>query len=403
VGARAAAERDQRLAAGLLAGGDLTAPPIGIYAHVPFCARRCSYCDFFVVVRAGEESERRLAAALRRDLEMAAAGGLAGRPADTLYFGGGTPSRLAPEEVESLLSATRALFAWAPPGEVTLEANPERLDARRLEALRRAGVNRLSLGVQTLEARALRALGRLHGAADVHAAARAARAAGFENLSFDLIAGLPGEPAGRLQADIEALLDHRPEHLSIYTLDLDKDTALKRAVEAGRARLPAEEETVESLEAAAALLERAGYDRYEISNFALPGRRSVHNLKYWTDGEFLGVGPSAWSYLDGRRQRRAADLAEYVAAVEGGTIPLAVDEPPDPDRRLAEAVVMGLRLLSGVDLAECGRAHGRDAWAIYSGRVRRLESEGWLETRGSRVRLTPRALPVANTVWAEFI
>jgi oxygen-independent coproporphyrinogen-3 oxidase len=378
-------------------------PPLGIYAHVPFCARRCSYCDFFVVVGAGPGTERRLAAALRRELEIAAAQGLGGRPADTLYFGGGTPSRLPAGEVAELLSAVRALFDWRPPGEVTLEANPEGLDERKLAGLRRAGVNRLSLGAQTLDPRALRSLGRLHGPSEVHAAARAARAAGFDNLSFDLICGLPGAPVERLRADIEELLAHRPEHLSIYTLDMDKETPLKRAAEAGRTRLPGDEESMAALEAAAARLEQAGYERYEISNFALPGKRSAHNLKYWTDAEFLGVGPSAWSYLGGRRLRCVAHLERYLTAIEAGTIPVETEEAADPDRRLAEAVVMGLRLKAGIDLADCGRPHGRDAWSIYAERVRRLEREGWLETRGFRVRLTPRALPVANSIWAEFI
>ena len=378
--------------------------PLGIYVHVPFCPRRCSYCDFFVVAGAAPELERRLARALVGDLLLAAEHGLAGRAADTLYFGGGTPSRLTAAEVGAILTAARRSFNWHDAAEVTLEANPERLTPEHLGALRAAGVNRLSLGVQTLDGATLRSLGRLHGEEEVHAAARAARAAGFDNLSFDLICGLPGLEAGRWARDLERLVgEHAPEHVSVYTLEMDKQMPLRREVEAGRVRLPADEETMTAFESAARLLERLDYERYEVSSFARPGFRSAHNLKYWTDAPFLGIGPSAWSYLDGRRLRRAADVERYLGAVEAGEIPGEAADEDDPDRRLAEAVILGLRLREGVDLALCGRVHGKDAWAVYGERVRRLEAEGWLETSGDRVRLTPAALPVANAVWSEFL
>ncbi len=387
---------------------------MGIYAHVPFCSRRCTYCDFFVVTGAAPEAERRLARALERDLEISAAGrldggaaggaqALEGAPVDTFYFGGGTPARLAAEDVGRVLARARRLFDWREPAEVTLEANPESLDEPRLAALREAGVGRLSLGAQTLDEEALRALGRLHGESEVHASARAARRCGFEDLNFDLICGLPGLDPERFGQGLVRLLEHAPEHVSIYLLDMDTETPRRRAVEAGRAGLPPEDLTVETFAAAAQILQRAGYERYEVSNFALPGRRSRHNLKYWTDAPFLGIGPSAWSYLGGRRVRRVADLGRYLDGIEGGQAPCEPVEKDDPRRRLAEAVVMGLRLREGVDLEACGRAHGADALALYGERVRRLQSEGWLESAGGRVRLTPAALPVANSIWAEFI
>jgi len=378
--------------------------PLGVYVHVPFCARRCSYCDFFVVAGPAAGLERRLARALAEDIRLSARlQGLGGQPVDTLYFGGGTPSRLQAGEVARIVAAVREVFEWREPAEVTLEANPEGLDAPKLAALREAGVNRLSLGVQTLDDAALRALGRLHGEAEVHAAARAARRSGFSNLNFDLICGLPGLGLEPWIEGIERLLEHAPEHVSIYTLDMDKDTPLRRAAESGSTRLPAEERTLEAFEAGARVLEAAGYERYEVSNFARPGGRSRHNLKYWTDMRFLGVGPSAWSYLQGGRVRRVADLERYLAGVEASDPPCEPPERNDPDARLAEAVVLGLRLRDGVDLAERGREHGRDAWARYGETVRRLTEEGWIETSCGRIRLTPAALPVANEIWEQFI
>jgi oxygen-independent coproporphyrinogen-3 oxidase len=380
---------------------------LGIYVHVPFCSRRCSYCDFFVVTGAGGPLERRLARALVADLDLAAQHGLAGEPADTLYFGGGTPSRLRPEELGACVDAVRRLFDWRDSAaEVTLEANPEDLDEERLAAFLGRGVDRLSIGVQTLDEAALRALGRLHGEAEVHAAALAARRAGFANLSFDLICGLPGLGVRTWLEALERLLGHEPQHLSIYMLDMDKHTPLRQAVEAGRDALPEESVVLEAFAGAAEALEAAGYERYEISNFARPGFGSRHNLKYWRDVPFLGVGPSAWSYLEGRRFRRVADLPRYLAGVESGAMPC---DPPgehdglDAERRLAEAIVLGLRLREGVDLAACGTPYGRDAWGLFGERVRRLEAEGWLDTSGGRVRLTRAALPVANEIWEQFL
>ena len=377
---------------------------LGIYAHVPFCARRCTYSDFFVVTGAGEAAERRLARALVADLHLSAQQGLAGSAADTLYFGGGTPSRLRPEEIRACLEAARQSFEWPSTGaEVTLEANPERLDERLLAAFREAGINRLSLGAQTLDEETLRSLGRLHGEAEVHAAARCARAAGFTNLNFDLICGLPGLVTGPWIEALGRLLEHAPEHLSIYQLDMDKQTPLRRAVEAGGATLPEDAVVVEAFEASTEALERAGYEQYEISNFARPGFRSLHNMKYWTGAPCLGVGPSACSYIGGRRPRRVGDLERYMTEIEAGRIPCDPVEELDADRRLAEAVVLGLRLREGIDLAACGAPHGRDAWHLFGDRVRCLEQEGWLEVSGSRIRLTRAALPVANEIWQQFL
>lgn len=377
---------------------------LGIYAHVPFCVRRCAYCDFFTLTDVSDGARSRLARALVRDLELAAQEGLQPRKVDTLYFGGGTPSRLDPGEIRAVVESVRRLFEWCDPAEVTLEANPEDLQVAHLEALRAAGVNRLSLGVQTLDGATLRALGRLHGEREVHAAARAAREAGFDNLNLDLICGLPGLERSKWVDQLGTLVDrHQPEHLSIYLLDMDKQTPLLGEVDAGRVQLPSDPEVLGAFEGSLELLDTAGYERYEISNFARPGYRCRHNLKYWLDESFLGVGPSAWSYIGGQRWRRVADLEEYLKAIDAGRIPNDSIEPVDPDRRLAEAVIMGLRLRDGIDLEACGRAHGRDAWAVYGERVRHLEEQGWLEQVRGRLRLTDTAMPVANSVWAEFL
>ncbi|MEE9219115.1 MAG: coproporphyrinogen-III oxidase family protein, partial [Acidobacteriota bacterium] len=306
--------------------------------------------------------------------------------------------------IAAVVAKVERCFGWSEPVEVTLEANPEDLGLKYLEAALEAGVNRLSLGVQSLDGSTLRALGRLHGTPEVHAAARAARGAGFRNLNFDLICGLPGQAPAEWARDVEVLIEeHDPEHVSVYMLDMDKQTPLALDAKAGRARLPCEDEVVEAFTHTARVLQRAGYERYEVSNFARPGFRARHNLKYWSDAPFLGVGPSAWSYLGARRLRRVADLERYLSAIEDSSIPYETIEPADPDRRLAEALIMGLRLCEGVDLAACGRRYDRDVWAIYGERIRRLQSDGWLESVGERLRLSAAALPVANSIWAEFL
>jgi len=376
---------------------------IGLYVHVPFCTVRCSYCSFYLVPSRGRD----LAAYARAvTAEIAAgaasfvaaeAGGKATVPvADTLHFGGGTPSLLSGALLVSIVSAARAAFHLPAGAEISLEANPEDLTPGRLADLRAAGVTRLAIGVQSLDDRLLRMMLRPHDASTAIGAVKAARQAGFRSLAADLILGLPDQEAGPALSDLLTLVDLGVDHLSLYLLEVHERTRLGRAVALGRAT-PAPADTVADLyEGAADLLEARGFEHYEISNFARPGHRSRHNLKYWTDEAYLGFGPSAHSYLAGERWANPADLGTYVA--RGG---VGLDRALDTQSRLGrgtEALLAGLRLSEGVDLEALRRRYGDRLPGEGDPAIGELRAAGLVDAEGGRLRLTRRGRLVSNEV-----
>lgn len=355
---------------------------LGIYIHIPFCRSKCAYCDFYSLAR-GEDSMDAYAAALSAALRDAAPGA-AGYAVDTVYFGGGTPTALGAKRLAALLDVVTAQYAVAPDAEITTEANPESArDAIALRTLRGAGFNRVSLGMQSADDGELRAVGRIHTAADTAAAVEAARAAGFRNLSLDLIYGLPAQTLSRWLGNLDAALALRPEHLSCYGLKVEPDTPLWARRE--NACLPDDDAQAEMYLAAVARLEARGYAQYEISNFALPGRESRHNLKYWTLGEYLGFGPGAHSDFGGRRFAVARDLDAFLA----GRIVHSEDAAITPRERAAERVMLGLRTAEGLDAATLAGAENV---------LRQCEAHGLAASRGGRWRLTPRGFLVSNAV-----
>lgn len=270
----------------------MTAPPpstgpAGVYVHVPFCERHCTFCDFPTVIGREERIEPYLDALVA---EIAAGQTALPREADTIYVGGGTPSRLAPQQLRRVLDAVRARFAVAAGAEVTVECNPESLDAAKLAGYADAGVTRISLGIQTLSDEVLRATGRLHDRARSLAALRAAKACGAFAVSVDLMAGLPGDPPESWLATLDAVLDEVPDHVSVYLLEIDKPTPLARALRDGRVRVPGGRALASLYARAAARLEAGGWAQYEIASFARPGRRCRHNRKYWTECWYGGSG-----------------------------------------------------------------------------------------------------------------
>jgi oxygen-independent coproporphyrinogen-3 oxidase len=381
--------------------------PLGLYAHIPFCARRCDYCDFFVVI--GRDREAWFFEWLEKDL--AASVSRLGEPspdADTLYLGGGTPSSVAPEAIARTVEAVRRLVSLDAGAEVTLEANPETVTPERAAAWRRAGINRLSLGVQSLNDAVLRPRGRAYSAEEAIGAVRIARRAGFDNIGLDLIAGLPGETLPGFREGIGRCLDLSPEHLSLYLLETDdagKETLLTQAVRSGRERLPAEDEVVGMYADSAGLMADAGYHHYEISNFARPGFESRHNLKYWTSQPWLGIGPSAHSHLGGRRFGRPADLARWVEWIASGA-----PVPPGEDytlesaaARAREALTMALRLLDGVDPAGFSARWGLDPRRDLAGEIESLRNDGLLRADPGPLALTRRGLLLANEAFARLL
>jgi oxygen-independent coproporphyrinogen-3 oxidase len=370
----------------------------GLYLHVPFCEAICSYCNFNRgLLDAG--LKRRYVAAVER--EILAAG--AGAPADTVYFGGGTPSLLDPGEVARLLEACRRAFRLTADPEVTLEANPESVTRERLQAYRAAGVNRLSLGVQSFRDEELVRLGRLHDAARARAAVAEARAAGFDNLSLDLMMWLPGQHLGDWQQSVEALIALEPDHASLYLLELYPNAPLKEEMaRSGWSRSP-DDDAAEMYLWALDRLDGAGYEQYEISNVARPGRRARHNLKYWTGGEWFGFGCGAHSTAEGARWRNVAGTGDYVALVERGETPRIDRHGLSPQERLEEALFMGLRLADGIDAATVGAEHGTDVWGRYGDALAPYVEAGALVKTGDRLRLTRSGMLVANEVLSVFV
>jgi oxygen-independent coproporphyrinogen-3 oxidase len=374
---------------------------LGVYLHIPFCASRCSYCDFATLAGVPERIGPYLAT-LRQEVETWCRRRARRERADTVFFGGGTPSLLPASEVERLLETLRRSLEILPGAEITLEANPESLTQAKVEAYRGAGVTRISLGVQSFRDATLKSLERAHDAAQARLAFRLAREAGLA-VSLDLIFGLPGQGLEDWREDLEEALELAPEHLSTYLLETDHETPLARDLAEGRVEAPDPDLAARQLRLARSLFSRAGYRHYEISNYARPGHASRHNLKYWSDRPFVGFGLSAASYLEGERRANLRDLDPYLEDVREGRVGGRLLEPYRPERRLQEALFTGLRRLSGVSLRRLARRYGERRLARHRPALDDLVDRGLLLRSGERLRLSARALPIANEVFVRFV
>lgn len=374
--------------------------PLGVYLHFPFCAIRCSYCDFPTVAGRDDRIEAYLAAL---DREIRTMQPDLPRAADTVFLGGGTPSRMTPAQVERVLEGVRARFDLSPAAEITLEGNPESLTAESLRGFRAAGVTRVSVGVQSLDDAVLARAGRAHDAAGAERAVRQARGAGVPEVSLDLIAGLPGERLDRWGETVRRAAGFGPDHVSVYLLESDKETPLGRAVRAGRAAIAGDDALAAAYEDTVAVLEGEGFALYEISNFARDGKRSRHNLKYWTDAPFAGFGNGAHGYVHGRRRANLRELAAYLEAVGEGREPLEWEEGFERRRRLAEALFLGLRVLEGVDLRALASRYGEDPRRVWAEAWTRGEEAGLVVFEDDRARLTREGRLRSNELFQELV
>jgi putative oxygen-independent coproporphyrinogen III oxidase len=387
--------------------------PHGLYIQVPFCQTKCTYCNFHTgVFSAGLQSP--YIRAVCREMKMfrewseplgIASGAYADLPisVDTVYVGGGTPSMLAAADLARLLESARDTFLchWT---EVTLEADPETVTPERAAAWRAAGFDRVSLGAQSFHDRELAAAGRQHRRADIYAADRVLRQAGFANLSFDLIAGLAHQTRASWSDSLQRLIDLHPEHISIYMLEIDEGSRLGAESLAGGSRygaaaLPSDDDVADSYDSARALLAVAGYEHYEISNWARPGFRSRHNLKYWQRGPYFGFGAGAHSFDGHIRWAKAHDPAAYTSAIEKNQWPIEQRQVVTPEQALEEELFLGLRQLCGIDVAALEARYGRDLRA----RIAPLLEQGLVELRGPTLRLAPARLTVSNEVFVSLL
>ena len=377
---------------------------LGLYLHIPFCQSLCSYCNFNRGLF-DADLKARYVGALRQEIEEAGDG----RAADTVFFGGGTPSLLEPTEVRELLTACCDAFDVPPHAEVTLETNPETVTPEKMAGFRAAGVNRISFGVQSFDDDELDRLERAHSASRAVEAVGVARAAGFDNVSLDLMLWLPGQSPASWLRTIGRALELEPEHLSMYLLELYPNAPLKDAM--ARAQVAESASWAQAADDQAAdmylegleLVDSAGYSQYEISNVAKPGRESRHNLKYWQSGAWRGFGCGAHSTVDGLRWRNVSSTADYVDRLRRGSTVRIDVVPLSPASRVEEALFTGLRLSEGLDRRNFQARFGVDPWQRYGASLQPYVEDGLMWQGGDRFGLTRRGMLVANSILAEFV
>jgi oxygen-independent coproporphyrinogen-3 oxidase len=372
---------------------------IALYIHFPFCRRRCSYCSF--VSYLGRESDiPEYVNALKKELIPRASD----QRVHSIYFGGGTPSLLSPEQIDDILHTIHSLLAVDEASEVTLEANPGTVDEPYLADIIKLGINRLSLGVQSLNDGELALLGRIHTTSEARDAVQFARNAGFTNLSLDLIYGLPGQTLKSWHRTLGEVIDLNPEHISLYPLTLEDDSPMRMAIERGEVPPIDPDLTADQYELAQDTLAAHGYLHYEISNWAKEGYECRHNLVYWHNLPYLGVGVAAHSYVDGHRLANTTDLDSYLNAFSRNLSPAwALDEEIAPELQLSETVILGLRLSEGIGLDDIKRRFGIDLLRHYEQQVGETAALGLLEYSGQGVRLTRRGRLLGNEVFWRFL
>ncbi|TLY12923.1 MAG: radical SAM family heme chaperone HemW [Nitrospirae bacterium] len=372
---------------------------LGLYLHVPFCKARCSFCAFYLQIYR-EDRTRSFLNSLRHEIDLhVTLNSLNRRPLHTVYFGGGTPTTLSSNELSSVLEQIRHLFELQEHAEVTLEAHPDTVTEDGLRSLVHAGFNRISFGVQSMDAAELVRIGRRTPPHAAGIAVEAARSAGFVNINLDLIYGLPGQTMESWRSTLEETIDLQPTHLSCYALTLEEGTKLHRNLREGHSDEP-DADLQNAMEAEAVRrLASAGFERYEISNYSRPGYACRHNQLYWRGEEYLGLGPSAQSYLDGCRFGNVDDLQAYHRALESGNLPIQGRERLTPDQRRREAIVFGLRLIEGIDLGILQETTDRTWEQVLD----RLMDQGLLEELAGRVRMTERGRRFADSIAVELL
>jgi putative oxygen-independent coproporphyrinogen III oxidase len=384
---------------------------IGLYVHIPFCTAKCGYCDFNSYAN-HEHLVPEYTSALLDDASLWV-DAVAGRPVETVFFGGGTPTLNPVAESGRILDGLCRLFDVAPDAEISIEANPGSVTPEHLAGLRRAGFNRLSIGVQSFDDRELAQLDRIHTGDDARQAIAIARDAGFDNLNVDLIYGLPRQPIAAWQRTLDEAVALAPDHLSAYALTVEDGTPLARDVARGRVPAPDGDAQAEQYEWTQQRLAEAGYEHYEISNWARPSFRCRHNLTYWENREYLGLGAGAHSFLKGERfssvllPQRYIELVEAsrMARVEGRSdmCHVAGNEPVTNETSIADTLILGLRLCEGIDLAAFAARYGRSVADVHRGLIDEFAGYGMFELTETHLRLTPRGRLLSNELFLRLL
>lgn len=369
---------------------------IGLYVHIPFCEKKCHYCNF-VITGLGPSAKRdRFFAALEKEI-VRCTPRFKDIVFDTLYVGGGTPSTMTSEETENFFSMIRGHFHLKLGAEITLEVNPGDVNEEKARLYRSLGVTRVSLGAQSFNENTLKRINRAHGSREILESFELLRKSGFQNISLDLILSLPGETLEDVKHSLNQLAELNPEHVSVYELTIEEKTVFGRAFKEGKLQLPAEEEQLEMLSFASDFLEKNGFRRYELLSYAKPGFESRHNLLYWANQDYLGLGPGAFSYFDGRRFRNSAGFEEYMTKIENDDWSAHEEESLTPEKKEIESFLLALRLRDGAV-----RSRFAPLLSRYNGTVDRLIDKGLLTQDEKSITLTPRGQLLAETVFTEL-
>ena len=377
-------------------------PPnaLGLYVHIPFCRAKCSYCAFVSQVCDPSVQHSYVAALCR---EITAAGGDFSVPADTVFFGGGTPTLLPAADLARILQALRETFSLTENAEISLEANPGTVDVASLKLLRQAGFNRLSLGVQSFDDQVLRGIGRIHRAAEAAQAVGMSRSAGFENISMDLMFGLPRQSLDSWRETLTRAVSLEPDHISAYGLKLEEQTPLALLVASGQAALPAEREEEAMYDWLNEFLPQQGFSRYEISNYARPGRECRHNLKYWRYQPYRGFGVAAHSFNGIARFANTEELSRYIARIEAGESAEEFRETLDEPDRMAEYVFLALRTTAGLSAMDFEVQFRRSFTDYFAVAIAELKKSGMLTNEKEQWRLTEKGLKLSNQAFVKFL
>ncbi len=375
----------------------------GIYIHIPFCIRKCNYCDFFSVPLPAKEYLQRYTNALVAEISQRAHEG-AGKKIESVYFGGGTPSLLSTEQLETIIRALDDNFRLPADMEISMEANPASLNARKIQDFTNARINRLSLGVQSFSNDDLRVLTRIHSAEDVRVLIDILHSQGLENFNIDLIYGIPGQSMDRWIKSLQTAADSSPMHISMYLLQLDPGTPMAMDIKKGRMAMLDEERELEMYTLGREYLQGRGFDHYEISNFSFPGRECKHNLIYWQAGEYIGIGCGAVSFMDKSRFINKPDLKAYLYAIENRQErPVEEIEKMSHKGLIADAIILGLRLCSGINMEKFRSRYGIDISREYSEVIKSCSQKGLLKIENGQISLTRKGYFLSNEVLCQFI
>ncbi|XUX01003.1 MAG: radical SAM family heme chaperone HemW [Dehalogenimonas sp.] len=374
-------------------------PELSLYIHVPFCLKKCGYCSF-ISFSDRAWNKQKYVEALIGEITL---GQRDGATVSTVYFGGGTPSLLSDRQINSILEGIHNHYVVDTDTEVTLEANPGTVDEAYLRSMRELGVNRLSLGVQSLSEKELAFLDRCHTVEESRRAVSEARQAGFDNLSLDFIYGLPNRESCHWETMLNEIIDLGAEHLSLYSLTLEPDTPLGKMVASNKVPSPDADQAAEEYEIASRKLMEAGYRHYEISNWARSGFESRHNTVYWQRGQYLGIGVAAHSFLDGSRFSNTVNLDEYFMKIKKGQLPREDLEPISPELALSETIFLGLRLEEGISMSDIGHQFSIDLSSRFAAEIAELSGLGLVEVSADRLKLTTRGRLLGNEVFLRFL